>query len=74
MGPKYTLRAPVATIYTYYDKIYTIPRIRARHTGRHARPASLGLYVMYAQAVQSVRHVERTDIQVFALTKQDGGI
>ena len=46
--------------HTYYDKIYTVLGIRARHTGRHARSTSLGPYVMYAQAVQSVRLVEST--------------
>ena len=50
----------MATIHTYYDKIYTVLGIRARHTGRYARLTSLGLYVMYAQAVQSVRPVEST--------------
>jgi hypothetical protein len=50
----------VATIHAYYDKIYVDLGIRARHTGRYARPTSLGLYVMYAQAVQSVRPVEST--------------
>jgi hypothetical protein len=45
---------------TKYSEIYTVLGIRARHTGRHARPTSLGLYVMYAQAVQSVRPVEST--------------
>jgi hypothetical protein len=32
----------------------------ASYTGRYARPTSLGLYVMYAQAGQSVRPVEST--------------
>jgi hypothetical protein len=62
MGPKYTLRALVATVDTYYDKTYTILGIMARRTGRHARPASLGMYVMYAQAVRSVCPVESTDV------------
>jgi hypothetical protein len=34
--------------------------VSASHTGRYARLTSLGLYVMYAQAVQSVRPVEST--------------
>ena len=34
--------------------------IRARRTPRHARHTSLGLYVMYAQAVQRVCPVEST--------------
>ena len=38
----------------------TVLSIRARHTGYHARPTSLGLYVMYPQTVQSVRSVEST--------------
>ena len=34
--------------------------VSASHTGRYARLTSLGLYVMYAQAVQSVCPVEST--------------
>jgi len=34
--------------------------VSASHTGRYARLTSLGLYVMYTQAVQSVRPVEST--------------
>jgi len=34
--------------------------VSASHIGRYGRLTSLGLYVMYAQAVQSVRSVEST--------------
>jgi len=50
----------VVTIYTCYNRIYTVPGIMARHTGRDVGPTSLGLYVMHAQATQSVRPVEST--------------
>jgi hypothetical protein len=49
------------------SRIYTVPAIRrapphpqAVMPGRHARPTSRGLYVIYAQAVQNVCPVEST--------------
>src|SRR4051795_12921704 len=55
---KITFRDIMALRYAYYSRIYTVPGIRARHTGRHARPTPLpGLYGLYAQARKSVRLV-----------------
>jgi hypothetical protein len=48
MRLKLPLRGLVAMIRTDCDKIYAVLGIKAHHTSRHARPTSLGLYIMYA--------------------------
>jgi len=37
--------------------------VSASHTGHYAKLTSLGLYVMHARAVRSVRPVESTGLQ-----------